>query len=89
MKKQSVLLLTLLLLFSLLGCPAENRPSTPPTAPTEATVSVGSGGPAPESTFSVHFIDVGQADAALVECDGQYMLIDGGNRGIPAGSTPF
>ena len=25
------------------------------------------------------FIDVGQADAALVECDGHYMLIDGGN----------
>ena len=37
---------------------------------------------APEkSTFSVHFIDVGQADAALVECDGHYMLIDGGNKG--------
>lgn len=32
------------------------------------------------STFSVHFIDVGQADAALVECDGVYMLIDGGNK---------
>lgn len=33
-----------------------------------------------ESAFSVHFIDVGQADAALVECDGHYMLIDGGNK---------
>ena len=33
------------------------------------------------STFSIHFIDVGQADAALVECDGHYMLIDGGNKG--------
>lgn len=33
------------------------------------------------STFSVQFIDVGQADAALVECDGKYMLIDGGNKG--------
>lgn len=32
------------------------------------------------STFSIHFIDVGQADAALVECDGHYMLIDGGNK---------
>lgn len=29
--------------------------------------------------FSVHFIDVGQADAALVLCDGESMLIDGGN----------
>lgn len=33
-----------------------------------------------DSSFSVQFIDVGQADAALVECDGHYMLIDGGNR---------
>ncbi len=32
------------------------------------------------SSFSAHFIDVGQADAALVECDGHYMLIDGGNK---------
>ena len=35
----------------------------------------------PEKTsFKIHFIDVGQADAALVECDGHYMLIDGGNK---------
>ena len=30
------------------------------------------------STFEIHFIDVGQGDAALVLCDGQAMLIDGG-----------
>lgn len=30
------------------------------------------------STFSIQFIDVGQGDAALIECDGRYMLIDGG-----------
>lgn len=36
--------------------------------------------PGPASTFSIHFIDVGQADAALIQCDGHYMLIDGGNR---------
>lgn len=29
--------------------------------------------------FEVHFIDVGQADAALVLCNGKSMLIDGGN----------
>lgn len=33
-----------------------------------------------DSFFDVHFIDVGQADAALVVCDGETMLIDGGNR---------
>ena len=33
------------------------------------------------SGFKVYFIDVGQADAALVICDGKTMLIDGGNAG--------
>ncbi len=32
------------------------------------------------STFNIQFIDVGQGDAALVECDGHYMLIDGGDK---------
>ena len=34
---------------------------------------------AQSSTFEVHFIDVGEADATLVLCDGKAMLIDGGN----------
>lgn len=33
------------------------------------------------SYFKITFLDVGQADAALIECDDKYMLIDGGNRG--------
>jgi len=33
------------------------------------------------SFFVVHYIDVGQADSALVLCDGEAMLIDGGNAG--------
>lgn len=32
------------------------------------------------STFKIVFLDVGQADAAIIECDGHYMLIDGGNK---------
>jgi len=32
-----------------------------------------------DSSFEITFIDVGQADAALVRCDGHSMLIDGGN----------
>lgn len=47
------------------------------TPPTQEAVTV----PPTKSTFSVRFINVGQADAALVECDGRYMLIDGGNKG--------
>ena len=31
-----------------------------------------------DSTFEVHYIDVGQGDSALVLCDGMSMLIDGG-----------
>lgn len=33
----------------------------------------------PSGEFKVYFIDVGQADAALIVCDGKTMLIDGGN----------
>ena len=32
-----------------------------------------------DSGFEITFIDLGQADAALVRCDGHCMLIDGGN----------
>ena len=34
-----------------------------------------------ESGFSIHFIDVGQADAAVILCDGEVLMIDGGNVG--------
>lgn len=52
--------------------PATESTTEPTTEPTV---------PESESTFEVHFIDVGQADAALVLCDGKAMLIDGGNKG--------
>ena len=32
-----------------------------------------------DAPFQMHFIDVGQALSVLVECDGQFMLYDGGN----------
>ena len=53
------------------------EPSQAPTA--EPTVPPTQGPTEPESSFEIHFIDVGQADAALVICDGKTMLIDGGN----------
>jgi len=58
-------LVPFLLLFSLLftGC----VPAVPDPKPMG------------QQPFAVHFIDVGQADCALLCCEGKYMLIDGGN----------
>lgn len=51
----------------------EEQDTTTETKDTEEEVQL------PEnSTFEIHFLDVGQADAALVLCDGKAMLIDGG-----------
>lgn len=60
------LLALCLLLILLAGCA---QPQPPTTAPTQ---------PEPEY-LTVHFIDVGQADCALLVCGGEAMLIDGGN----------
>lgn len=56
-------------------------PETEPPKPVETQPVIPERVIPENSTFSIHFIDVGQADAALVECDGHYMLIDGGNKG--------
>ena len=54
---------------------AEPTPTTAPTDTPEPTAT-----PEP-SFFEITFFDVGEADAALVNCDGKYLLIDGGNPG--------
>ena len=65
--------------------PATTEPTVTTPAPTQPTVTLPpetqpATPPQPsDSSFAVHFIDVGQADAALVLCDGKAMLIDGGN----------
>ena len=56
----------LLVLWLLTGCMA--------AAPTQTTTF-----PEDSGTLTVHFLDVGQADCILLEYDGQFMLIDGGN----------
>ena len=45
--------------------PPTTETTTPPTTQTPTTT------PPANSSFEVHFIDVGQADAALVLCDGK------------------
>jgi competence protein ComEC len=58
--------------------PTEAPTTAPTAAPTESPTEA-SATPPVDSNFNIHFIDVGQADAALILCDGKAMLIDGGN----------
>lgn len=37
--------------------------------------------PADSTGLNVYFLDVGQADSTFIECDGEKMMIDGGNVG--------
>ena len=53
--------------------PAASAPTEPAPAP---SVTQGEG-------LTAHFIDVGQALSVLVECEGHYLLYDGGN--VPDG----
>lgn len=58
--------------------PPATEPTDPPvTQPTTPPVTDPNLGTA--SSLEVHYIDVGQADCILLECAGEYMLIDGGN----------
>lgn len=92
MKHLKQLILLLLIIFSLTGCyssVSENPMNdvvpddkiTQEIQPTDDNEEISSSElEVPNgSSFEIHYIDVGQADAALVICDGNYMLIDGGN----------
>ncbi len=69
-RKLWALLLAGVLLLT--GCAGIQVPDT--TAATERLVEPGNA-----VGLRVHYIDVGQADCALLECDGEFMIIDGGN----------
>jgi len=66
-RRLSALLLTLALLLSLAACDVSWLIDLPVSAP--------AGG------LAVHFIDVGQGDCELIEAQGHFLLIDGGERG--------
>jgi competence protein ComEC len=69
MKKFGIMLLILALLLS--GC--VNVVIRVPQETTSSQTPVSTDG------LLVHFLDVGQADCALLECGGEFMIIDGGN----------
>ena len=65
--KRHIQLFSILIVVVLLlsGCAAFPDTATPPAGP--------------DPGFCIYYIDVGQADSALVVCEGETMLIDGGN----------
>ena len=76
MRRLTALALAAALVLSLAGCQdlaalMGQGGTAPGTSQTTA--------PAEGSSFTVNFIDVGQALSVLVTCDGQSMLYDGGN----------
>lgn len=76
MKRLLNFALSLIMVLSLTACnnqAAESPTPTPATEEPTATVEI-----ADNSTFAVHYIDVGQGDATFVVCDGASLLIDGG-----------
>ena len=64
MRRLTAILLLMCLL--LCGCSANQQPSGVVSTPVQ-------------EQLWVHFIDVGQADSILLECDGKFALVDGGN----------
>ncbi len=77
MKKWIALLLVLLFLT---GCtPGETEETTlSTTAQTEPAETDATTLPPQVEGLKVHFVDVGQADGAVLECDGEFAVIDAG-----------
>ena len=62
-----------------LGLAACDGASVLPGGSADVIPNPASSGVQTADSFRMHFLDVGQALSVLVECDGQYMLYDGGN----------
>ena len=82
MSRLAALALAAALALGLVGCdtssivPAGSGDVMPNPAASQTGTTPSDG---QDAAFQMHFIDVGQALSVLVECDGQFMLYDGGN----------
>ena len=68
------LCLLICMVFTFIGCRGRAAVSNTEVSTTEAVEDIKT------SKFSMHFIDVGQGDATLIGCDGEWMLIDAGDN---------
>ena len=62
-----------------LGLAACDASAVVPGSSTPTVSTAQPAGDGQTANFEMHFLDVGQALSVLVECDGQFMLYDGGN----------
>ena len=77
LRRLAALVLAAALALSLAACDG-NLPSVPGGS-NDAASPPAAAAPGAAQPFEMHFIDVGQALSVLVECDGQFLLYDGGN----------
>ena len=75
-RKRICIILAATAILIVVGMYLSGQLGTPKDGYNAGTSSGNAAGP---SYFEIHFFDMGEADAALVECDGHFMLIDGGN----------
>ena len=81
-RRLTALALAAALALGLAACDASGLPGLPNDGSADVTPgpAASAGQTLDENApLQVHFIDVGQALSVLVECDGQFMLYDGGN----------
>ena len=76
MKKLNVLVVLLMMSILMTGCSLNEEIKEDEAA--EEAQREDNAESVEYSQFEVHYIDVGQADATLIMCDGENMLIDAG-----------
>lgn len=80
-KKAACILLSAVLYGCAQSATAVSSAASSPSAKSTASASTATSpkaSVASDSSFTVSFLDVGQGDSSLIQCDGKYMLIDGG-----------